>query len=55
MYLKTLLAAATLAILPGLSFAQCFQKDAANQQAMSCVAGTQWDETTAACVPTTSS
>ena len=55
MHLKTLVAAATLALLPGLSFAQCSQKDHVDQQAMSCFPGTQWDQTTATCVPTASS
>lgn len=55
MNLKTLIAAATLAILPGLSFAQCSQVDKVEQQAMSCVPGTQWDSATATCAPVVNS
>jgi hypothetical protein len=55
MYLKTLIAAATLAVLPGLSFAQCSQADKVDQQAMSCIPGTQWDATTSTCQPVANS
>jgi hypothetical protein len=55
MNVKTLLAAAALAILPGLSFAMCSGDKAMDQQAMSCAEGTQWDAQTATCIPVTTS
>ncbi len=55
MNVKTLLAAAALAVLPGLSFAMCSGDKAMDQQAMTCVEGTQWDAQTATCIPMTTS
>jgi hypothetical protein len=51
MSLKTVLSAALLAILPGLSFAMCTGDSHADQQAMTCAEGTQWDVETGTCVP----
>jgi hypothetical protein len=54
MPVKTFLAAAVLALLPGLSFAMCSDAKM-DQQAMSCAEGSQWDATSATCVPVTTS
>jgi hypothetical protein len=54
MKMKTILTAAVLALLPGLSFAQC-SGERHDQQAMSCAEGMQWDTTTATCVPISTS
>ncbi|MFQ6547780.1 hypothetical protein AADZ90_007465 [Aestuariibius sp. 2305UL40-4] len=50
---KTLLATTVLFLAPGLAMAQgCnYTKE---QQAMSCAAGSAYDESTRTCVPTTS-
>jgi hypothetical protein len=55
MNVKTLLSAAVLAILPGLTFAMCSGEAKLDQQAMSCAEGTQWDAQTATCTPVTTS
>lgn len=55
MTVKTFLAAAVLAVLPGLTFAACTGAASHDQQAMSCAEGTQWDAQSATCVPITSS
>jgi hypothetical protein len=49
--IKTVLSAAVLAMLPGLSFAMCGGEARSDQQAMTCSEGTQWDTETATCVP----
>ncbi len=55
MSVKTFLTAAILAVLPGLTFAQCAGEARHDQQAMTCAEGTQWDTQTATCVPITTS
>jgi hypothetical protein len=55
MSIKTMLFAAVMAVLPGLSFAMCTGDSHASQEAMTCADGTQWDAETATCVPVTSS
>lgn len=45
--IKTLLAAAALAIVPALSFAAC---SGHSEQAMSCGEGMVWDNETGTCV-----
>jgi hypothetical protein len=55
MSIKTVLTAAVLAVLPGLSFAMCAGESHADQQAMTCAEGAQWDAETATCVPVTNS
>lgn len=56
MTLKTIVAAATLAVLPVFAFAQCAGSQAKmDQQAMSCLPGTAWDVETGVCVPVASS
>ena len=55
MPLKTLLVAATLALAPFAAFAQCNNGIQHDQQAMSCIPGTIWDEVTSTCVPETTS
>ena len=54
MTIKTLLSAALLALLPGLSFAMC-GSEARQDEAMTCAEGTQWDAETATCTPVTTS
>lgn len=55
MPVKTLVAAFVTALLPALATAQCASETRMDQQAMSCVEGTQWDQTTATCLPVTTS
>lgn len=55
MTVKTILTAAVLAVLPGLTFAQCTGESRHDQQAMTCAEGTQWDAQTATCVPISTS
>jgi hypothetical protein len=55
MTIKTLFVTAALAVLPFSAWAQCAGKDAADQQAMSCLPGTAWDIETGACIPVASS
>jgi hypothetical protein len=55
MSMKTMLFAAVMAVLPGLSFAMCAGESHSSQEAMTCAEGTQWDAETATCVPVTSS
>lgn len=50
--MKTLLAALVLAIVPGLATAACFGH-AKEETAMTCAPGTDFDEETQTCVPTT--
>lgn len=47
MTFKTALVAATLALLPSLSFAMCSDHE---QQAQSCASGMVWDSAQQACV-----
>jgi len=56
MYLKSILAATVLLIIPTLGFAAggC-NMGASDRQAMSCVVGTHWDTESGACVPVTTS
>lgn len=53
MTLKTTLAAAVLVLAPGLALAQGCSGygHAMEQQAMSCMEGTQWNVETGTCVP----
>lgn len=55
MTLKTLAAAVTIAVLPGLAAAMCANKTTVEQQAMNCAEGTMWDQSSATCVPLTTS
>ena len=56
MSIKTIFTALVVAVLPGLSMAEgCRNGMDANDQAMSCVPGTQWDVDAGACVPVASS
>jgi hypothetical protein len=55
MTVKTLLSAAVLAVLPGLTFAMCAGEARHDEQAMTCAEGTQWDAQTATCIPVTTS
>lgn len=56
MTLRTLVAAAALAVSPVLAGAQCAGDHAkADQQAMSCLPGTAWDAETGLCLPVASS
>ena len=49
MKIKTLAIATALTVLPTLSFAMCSQHK--EQQAMSCAAGTTYDQATMTCLP----
>jgi hypothetical protein len=51
MTIKTVFAAAVLALVPALSQAACTGESHADQQAMTCADGTQWDAETATCLP----
>ena len=51
MKMKTLLAAAILALSPTLTLAMGCQGDHATQEAMSCAEGTMFDDTTGKCEP----
>jgi len=56
MTLKTIIAAAALAVVPALASAQCAGSAAKmDQQAMSCLPGTAWDAQTGICVPVATS
>lgn len=50
--IKTLLAAAALALVPALGFAAC---SGSSHQAMSCAEGTVWDAESGTCVSQISS
>jgi hypothetical protein len=54
MKIKTIVAAALLALSPGLAFASCFGEHT-NQQAMSCGEGMVWDAATQSCTEQVSS
>jgi hypothetical protein len=55
MQIRTILVAAILAVLPGLSFATCMGASHGDQAAITCAEGTQWDAETATCIPVSSS
>jgi len=56
MTLRTIVAAAGLAVLPAFAFAQCAGSHTSlDQQAMTCMPGTAWDTETGLCVPVATS
>jgi hypothetical protein len=56
MSIKFILTALVLGLVPGLSMAQgCHNGMDQQDQAMTCVPGTQWDVDAGACVPVASS